>query len=65
MKRHRFTQTTSLEDRIREQGKRVRDEANKLPPGKERDRLSKKGRDADAGEKMNQWLTSPDLRPPH
>jgi hypothetical protein len=64
LKRRRFKQTSLLEERIRDQAKRVRDEANNLPPGKERDALLKKARDADAAEKVNGWLTSTGSQPP-
>jgi hypothetical protein len=55
---------SSREERIRDQAKRVRDEANNLPLGKERDDLLKKARDADAAETINGWLISPGLQPP-
>lgn len=42
----------------------ARDEAQTLPPGKERDALLKKARQLDTASHINEWLSSPGLRPP-
>ena len=42
--RRRFKQETSLQDRVVAWAKQVRDEADALPPGPERDALLKKVR---------------------
>lgn len=42
----------------------ARDEAQALPPGKERDALLKKARQLDTASHINEWLSSPGLRPP-
>jgi hypothetical protein len=64
MKRRRFTQTRSLETRLTEEAKRLREQARLLPPGFERDELVRKARQAEAGSYMTGWLTSSGLRPP-
>jgi hypothetical protein len=64
VQRRRFKQTQSLEERLSEEAKRLRAEAKLLPPGAERDALIRKARQAEAGSRMNGWLTSPGLQPP-
>nr|WP_019199782.1 hypothetical protein [Afipia birgiae] len=42
----------------------ARNEAEKLPPGKDRDALLKKARQLDTASHINEWLSSPGLRTP-
>ena len=42
----------------------TKDEAQKLPPGKDRDALLKKARQLDTASHINEWLSSSGLRPP-
>ncbi len=63
-RRRRFKQTTSLEHRLETEAKRLREQAKALPPGAERDELIRRARQAEIGSRMNEWLTSPGLRPP-
>jgi hypothetical protein len=62
--RRRFKQTNSLEARLADEAKRLRDEAKLLPPCAERDELIRKARQAEIGSHMSEWLTSPGFRPP-
>jgi hypothetical protein len=64
MQRRRFKQTRSLEERLSEEAKRLRAEAKLLPPGVARDEMIRKARHAETASHMNEWLTSPGLRPP-
>lgn len=64
MQRRRFKQTTSLDQRLEEQAKRLRQEARGIPPGVERDRLIRRARQAEVAAHMNEWLSSPGLQPP-
>ena len=64
MQRRRFKQTQSLEVRLAEEAKRLRREAKLLPPGAKRDEMIRKARQAETATHMNEWLTSPGLRPP-
>jgi hypothetical protein len=64
MLRRRFKQAQSLEERLSEQAKRLREEARSLPPGALRDALLRKARQAEAGSHMSAWLRSPELQPP-
>ncbi|WP_259221578.1 hypothetical protein [Bradyrhizobium japonicum] len=64
MQRRRLKQTTSLEDRLAAEAKRLREAAESLPPGIERDHAIRKARQAETGSHINDWLRSPGLRPP-
>jgi hypothetical protein len=64
MLRRRFKQTQSLEERLAEEAKRLREEAKLLPPGALREEIIRKARQAETGSHMTEWLRSPGLRPP-
>jgi len=64
MERRRFKQTQSLEERLAEEAKRLRDEAKLLRPGAVRDELIRRARQAETGAHMSEWLRSPGLQPP-
>ncbi|MBB4427853.1 hypothetical protein GGD66_006436 [Bradyrhizobium sp. CIR48] len=58
--RRRFKQTRSLEERLAEEAKRLREQAELLPHGPLRDQIVRKARQCETGSHMNQWLQSPD-----
>ena len=62
--RPRFKQSEPLEIRLAAEAARLRDEAKLMRPGFERDQLLRKARHIEAASHMNEWLTSPGLRPP-
>jgi len=62
--RRSFKQTQSLEARLAEEAKRLREEAKLLPPGALREELIRKARRAETASHINEWLTSSGLRPP-
>jgi hypothetical protein len=64
MMRRRFKQTQSLEERLSEEAKRLREEAKLLPAGAAREALLRKARQAETGSHMSEWLSSPGLQPP-
>ena len=65
MVRRRFKHTASLEERIAQRANEIRAKAEALPPGSsERERLELRARQAGTGFHINEWLTSPGLRPP-
>ena len=64
MQRRRFKQTETLESRLAEEAKRLREEAKSLPPGTAREALLRKARQAETGSHMSEWLQSPGLRSP-
>ncbi|MGK7059223.1 hypothetical protein [Bradyrhizobium sp. RT7b] len=64
MQRRRFKQTVSLEGRLADEAKRLREKARSLPPGIERERAIRKARQVETGSQMSEWLRSPGLQAP-
>jgi hypothetical protein len=62
--RRRFKQTVTLEDRLANEAKRLRDEAKKLPSSPEQAELLRKAREDEMVAKIAAWITSPGLQPP-
>lgn len=62
--RRRLKQTRSLEDRLAEEARRLREAAKDAPPGIEREHLLRRARQAETGSHISEWLTSPGLQPP-
>ena len=63
-RRRYFKQQTTLQDRVIEWAKEVRDQAAALPPGPNRDMLLKKMRQAETALHLEDWANSPGLQPP-
>ena len=63
-KRRRVKQSKSLEERLADEAKRLREQAKLLPHGIKRDHAIRKARQAETGLHMNEWLKSPGLKPP-
>jgi hypothetical protein len=64
VKRSRRKNATSTTERLVESAQRARIEAASLPSGPERRDLLRKAREAEIAAHLNDWLTSPGLRPP-
>ncbi|MBB4428932.1 hypothetical protein GGD66_007530 [Bradyrhizobium sp. CIR48] len=64
LKRRRFKQQLTLQDRLSAWVKQVEEQASRLPPGPERDALFKKARQADVANHLHDWIISPGLQPP-
>ena len=64
MQRRRFKNVLSFPDRLTNESNRLREQAEALPHGPERDALLKKARQAEVASRMDEWLSSPGLRPP-
>lgn len=64
IRRRRFKQSPSLQDRLNEWAEKVREQADRLAPGPERKALLQKASRADTASHMDNWLNSPGLRPP-
>lgn len=62
--RRRVIQNHSLEQRLGEETKRLRAEAELLQPGAPRDEMLRKARQMETASHLNEWLTSPGLAPP-
>ena len=63
-KRRRFRQTISLVERLAEEARNLREQANLLPPGPHREDLLRKARQDEAASHMSEWLNSAGLQPP-
>lgn len=55
---------TTQEERLAADAADLRQQAEQLPPGIERDRLLRKARLNDTAAQMMGWIRSPGLRPP-
>jgi hypothetical protein len=54
----------ALEKRLADEAKQLREEAEQLPPGFEREALLRKARQDETAAHITEWLTSPGLRSP-
>ena len=64
MQRRRFKNVLSFPDRLANEAKRLRREAEASTHGPERDELLKKARQADVAAHLGAWLSSSGLRTP-
>lgn len=64
IKRRRFKQIQTLEDRLAEGSRKAREEARLLPPGIKREELLRRARRNEVAANMSQWLRSPGLSAP-
>jgi hypothetical protein len=64
VRRRRFEQKQSLEERLAAYAESAREVAALLPPGAEKDELLRKARQADTAVHLNEWANSPGLQPP-
>jgi hypothetical protein len=64
MKRRHFKQTTTLDQRLTQEAKRLRQEAKGIPPGIEREMLIRRARQAETAVHIQEWLASPGLKSP-
>jgi len=54
----------TTEQKWHDQAQAYKEEAAKLSHGRERDELLRKARQLETASRMNEWLSSPELRPP-
>jgi hypothetical protein len=54
----------TIEEKWHQQSEAAKNTAKNLPHGKERDALIKKARQLETASQINQWLSSPELKPP-
>jgi hypothetical protein len=64
MRRRRFKQTETLEQRLTEEAKRLREEAKLLPPGAVREAVLRRARQAETAARIDSWLSPPGLQTP-
>ena len=60
----RIKQTHTLEQRLSDEAKRLREEAKGMPRGAARDAMIRKARQTEIASHLNDWLQSPGLVPP-
>lgn len=63
MLRTRIKHIVSFEKRLESDTVRLREQARLMAPGKERDALLRKARQIETAAHINEWLSSPGLRP--
>ena len=64
MQRRRIKHKTSLEERLTNKARQLREQAKILPAGAEREELLRKARQTETASHMSEWLNSPGLPPP-
>ena len=64
MERRRFKQTETLENRLADEAKRLREEAKLLPPGAVREAALRRARQAETAARTDERLSSPGLQDP-
>ena len=62
--RRGFKQTQSLKQRLIEHVTRLREEAKLMGPGFDREALLRKARQTETAAHIDEWLSSPGLKPP-
>jgi hypothetical protein len=54
----------TIEQKWHQQSEEAKHQAENLPHGRERDVLIRKARQLETASQINQWLSSPELKPP-
>ena len=62
--RKKFVHTSTLEQRLADEAKRLKKRAKQLPYGKAREELLRKARQAEVAAHISEWLASPRLQSP-
>jgi hypothetical protein len=62
--RRRGKRTASFEERLVLEALRLKEQAKQLPPGKRRETLLRRARQADVDAHIDEWIASPGLQPP-
>ncbi|WJR77355.1 hypothetical protein [Bradyrhizobium sp. NP1] len=64
MQRRHFEQIRTFPERLSELAHRLREQAQTMRPGKDRDSLLQKARQADTAAHIDEWVSSPGLQAP-
>ena len=64
IKRRRFKQTQTFEQRLAEEAERFKRAAEEAPAGMARELLLRRARQAETAAHISDWLRSPGLQPP-
>jgi hypothetical protein len=60
----RIKHEKTFQERLNEQARVLRDDAARIPPGTARDLLLRRAGQAETALHLDEWLSSPGLRPP-
>ena len=63
-RRRRFKQAQSLKQRLLDRVNSLREEAKLMAPGLEREIVLRKARQSETAANIDEWLSSPGLKPP-
>jgi hypothetical protein len=63
-KRRRIKHTMTFNERLARSAAQLKEQARGMQPGREKDALMKRARQTEVAAHINDWLTSPGLRPP-
>jgi hypothetical protein len=63
-KRSRSKPAASIQERLIAFAKELREKASLLPPGAERDDMTRRARQAETTSHLDEWVNSPGLKPP-
>jgi hypothetical protein len=63
-RRYLFNPAETLEQRLTNEARRLREEAKLLPPGVVREAVIRRAQQAETGSHISEWLSSPGLRAP-
>ncbi|WP_441237521.1 hypothetical protein [Bradyrhizobium sp. 930_D9_N1_4] len=64
LKRRRIKQTRTLHERLADEAAKLREQARKLAPGRQREMLLRRARQDETAMQIDTWLHSPGLRSP-
>jgi hypothetical protein len=64
MQRRRFKHILTFPERLSAEAMRLREQAETMPRGNERDGLLRKARQAETASHIDEWLSSPGLQSP-
>ena len=64
VQRRRFDKTLTFPDNLSQEAMRLREQAETMPPGNERQELLRKARQAETASRIEEWLSSPGLQSP-
>jgi hypothetical protein len=64
MQRRHIKQKTGLDERLAHEAERLRQQAQAMPFGPDREELLRRARQAETAAHVDQWLSSPGLQPP-
>ena len=60
----RIKHVVTFDQRLAQEAERLREQARKLKPGTERERLLRKARQTETAAHISEWINSPGLQPP-